>query len=391
MMVSKHLLCIFFERQLKEINDNRSLQLYGCMLSLAHLLTAFFWRNTRISGEPYCWTFFQSCQEYSQFLHQHFSFFLILYAGCSILCALLFLARKNWYAYWLFFFLFILKFGIHISDFRMMGNYHYMHHVSVLLFLFFFNKTNCLRLMIVCFYVAAGMLKINVEWLSGAALLKPSPFNMQITQFLLFGVLYFEFFVVWFLLSSKKILFFSALMIALCFHAFSYFIVGYFYPLMMLCLLSIFILARDHFVFPKERVNVLVFSLFFLCQIYPLVFEPESSLNGQGRLVALNMLDASSSCETRYWIKERNQTIEYAPTFSNMAKRVHCDPLIMYYHVKKTCMHQKEKSDFIDLDIDHQIKRQSDEHVQVQMTFRNVCSRPLNVSILGTISQEGER
>jgi hypothetical protein len=377
----------FLQKNILEIQSSRHLQIYGFFLCCIYALTAFFWRNSEIRQPYMCWTFFQSCQGYSQFIHQYFKVFLIFTIVLSMAGAILFLKNKIRLAYPILVILFLVKYMLHISDYRMMGNYHYMHHVVVLLFLFIPEKLNTLKLFIVLFYVSPGLLKVNPEWLSGAALNTTLPFGPKVTQILLFLVLYLEFIIVWFLLLPWKRFYQFALLSLFCFHIFSFFIVGYFFPLVMFCILTIFILDRSAFSFPVSWFGRLVMTVFVLCQLYPLLFETHSDLTGRGRLISLNMFDASTNCDSRYYIEKQNMTVEYAPDFTAMAARIRCDPLIVYHHIQRTCKNLSQSADFIDMDIDHQIKRSSHFEIQEQMTFLKVCTRPLKISILGRIWQ----
>ena len=160
-------------------------------------------------------------------------------------------------------------------DYRFMGNYHYMPFLVSFMFLFIPQKLFFIPLLLVCFYFFAGLLKVsNLDWLTGLAFPEnldfPLFFNENIKLILCFYVVCLEIIGVWCLVfiqtnckgkellntfaffrrktATKKIrsrniktiwkimIYFQLIL----FHALSYFIVGYFYPLIMFCLLSLF-------------------------------------------------------------------------------------------------------------------------------------------------------
>lgn len=380
----------FLNKQISEIYTQKFLVFYGAILALLHVLTAFFWRNSasQLSTGTHCWSFFSDCDFYSSLIHFEFKLTLLFYAGLALLAAVLFCLNKVKLAFYSLLLVTLFKALIQISDYRYMGNYHYMHHVICIVFLFFPAKSNSIKLFITLFYFFAGLLKFNADWLSGAALLREVPWvSKEIMSWLLFSVLYIELVLNWFLLSKQKILFYFSLFIFFSFHVFSYFVVGYFYPLVMLGLLSIFIFQRPNFEFPRSKFIALALFIFTIMNIYPLVFEPNSALHGRGRLLSLNMLDAKAVCSTTFFIKRDKKIIEYSPPTFALSPRGRCDHTTLFNLIKNTCKDQ-QGDDFIDMDIDHQIKRATDSNFSEQVTFQNVCSNPVKIDWMGRIWQE---
>lgn len=381
----------FFKGQIEEIQSSRVLQLYGALLGLSNILTAYFWWSREFSDTPaICWSFFQNCQVLSP-ISQNANSYLIIFAMISFLASLSLILKRGKEGYILLLFAFALKMLFQITDYRLMGNYHYMNNIIQVCFLFVFEKTNMIRLFLVLFYMAASLIKFNTDWLSGSALIRPSIFSGKLLEIACAYVIVLELVLAPLLvLVRNKIIKYAVLVQLIIFHIFSWHIVGYLYPLTMFFLISLFFLDSNFFNWPKTKTNLFLIFIFIASQAYVAILEPQSSLNGRNRLLSLNMLDARAVCETRFILKYKNEIVEYIPDFLEYGMRIRCDPLIVLDHIKKTCEDQKMHSGFLDIDIDHQVRRfsESDQLNKIeQLTFQDVCQKSLHIGILGNIWQ----
>jgi hypothetical protein len=95
------------------------------------------------------------------------------------------------------------------------------------------------------FYFWAGTLKVNWEWISGAALYRPLWFftGRGVIVACAYVVLM-ELFVSWGLLARRSWIFWSAVAQLALFHVMSWAVVDFFYPILMFLLLSIVVLDR---------------------------------------------------------------------------------------------------------------------------------------------------
>ena len=100
------------------------------------------------------------------------------------------------------------------------------------------------------------------------------------------------------------------------------------------------------------------------------------------------MLDAMPKCETRFNLSFKDRTIEYAPNFIDLPPRIRCDRIVIIDSLRKTCDDLVGQSDFIKMDIDHQVRRSSGGTVE-QFTFLDVCRRKLRLGFLWGITQSG--
>jgi hypothetical protein len=380
-----------FQKNIEEIQSQASLRWVGLALALTHILTFYFWWAFDFTNStPICWSFFPSCKLLTPFFENYAWMYLVVYLSMAVFSAFFFLIRDLRGAYNTFLVASLLKFVFHLLDYRFMGNYHYMSHIVNFIFLFLLNKTDSIKIFIVLFYVSAGLLKFNTDWLTGSAMVRPPFITGKILELACAYAVFLELVWSWLLLSNKPILKWGALAQFILFHLFSWHIVGYYYPLTMFALLTAFVVGEKKFSFPKNRLTLAAIAFFTLAQIYPLILEKNSSLNGRARILSLNMLDAYSVCETRLFIKNKNKVIEYAKKFETVGVRIHCDPLLVVEAAQTTCADQKENSGFIDIDLDHQIRRVTDASNTEQFTFKNICSHPIKAGLLGGIYQSPE-
>lgn len=174
---------------LREIRDDRSLSLYGSALALVNLVVAVFWLRSEPIGlilapgnPPVCWPFFPDCHNARVLSPATTELIVRLLGALAIVNVWLFAVGKNVKsAFWLLAFLTALKFTLIAQDFRLIHNQHYMAGWATFCYLFVPHKRLVLKLLIVTFYVWAGMLKLNDDWLSGAALHGRHPLGLPAT------------------------------------------------------------------------------------------------------------------------------------------------------------------------------------------------------------------
>lgn len=379
----------FFKRQIGFITRDRGLRFFGAVISVTHLVTVIHWAGRRYSQSPVCFPLIP-CETLSNLLLHNYKWaYLTVYGLVSLIAGLGFLFKKTHAAYAALILATILKGIFHLSDYRNMGNYHYMAHVIGLVYLFAENKKSLLRLAIVFFYLSAGALKFNTDWLSGAVIARPFFFEGKLLEWAMAYVIVLELVLSWLLFSRRRLLRWITLAQLYVFHVLSYWVVGYFYPVLMGLFLLLFFLTEEEDTFPP-RLNPFEWSavaLFGFLQFVPMVFFPNSGLDGSGRIISLNMFDVRSICETNMFLKHKDHVIEYNPSF-NLGVRIHCDPNVILSHVRKTCDDQKKSATFVDIDLNHQVRMYTQKDVPVSLTFKNICSRPLKMSLLGELKQE---
>ncbi len=389
---------IFLKRNVEEIRNSTALRWYGIFLSGTHILSFFFWNAASFNvakvlsdDVPVCWTFNPSCGSWRPLpamVTESALYGLLLLA---IIAAILFIFEK--YVSWAYAGLMtatFLKLLIMFQDYRMMGNYHYMAHIALFVFLFLPRKIEFAKYFVVGFYVAASLIKFNMDWLGGHALLRPSIFSGKLLELSLAYVVLLELLGSWFLLSKRACFFWLSLAQFILFHIFSWHIVGYFYPCIMFCLLSIFVLNK---IFPEKTSDKnpspfwgsMAFAAFSICQLIPLVFYPDSAITGKGRLLSLNMLDARAVCENKVFVKDHETTYQTSLTASVHGIRVRCDPLVYIYEAQALCKKLQSDRPQIDLDLALYARRSSDTKFDEVLKLKSVCSHPVQIGLLGEI------
>jgi hypothetical protein len=214
-----------------------------------------------------------------------------------------------------------------------------MQFAATAAFLLVPNKRETLQLLLVLFYFWAGTLKLNWEWLSGAALYRPLwLFTGRGIIVACAYVIVMELVVVWGLLARDRRIFWLCFAQVLVFHVFSWAVVGFFYPLLMFGLLAIFPLCR---LIPAPRPGAsrgeailrgrlsrsaaLVALVFSAMQLSTHLYPGDTAITGEGRLFALHMFDARVECDARIVLKLKDgRRVDHE--LADQGIRTRCDP-----------------------------------------------------------------
>ena len=394
---------IYLQKNRQEIQNSRVLTYFGAALAISHLLTFFYWMRggnllLKYLRDPFriCWPLFPKCYAFDISSDWMVHTILGFYAALAVINTLLFLINRwSRLAYFLSAILFFFKLAVFLQDYRFMGNYHYMLFWAQFAYLFLPNKTQTIMLLIPLFYFFAGSLKFNVEWLSSATFIRPVPLPVKLVEWLCAYVPILEMLLVWGLISKNRFIFGMTFLQFVGFHSFSYLVVGFFYPGIMACLLSLYLLARrldihaiyDHLHFLKlPRSSQAFLVIFALIQFTPYLYAGDPTLTAQGRMLSLNMLDAKSQCDDFIFLKYRNGVITEAPRLSrSVGVRLNCDPLVIFAEAYRYCRSEEAQTDFVDLDLGLAAKRTTDESYQQIFAIRNFCQSKPWIDVLGGI------
>jgi hypothetical protein len=350
----------FISSQIEEIRADGVLRSYGACLALTHVLSVLFWMTSGAwqfmhdSGETICWPLFPWCNELRVLSPAHTQLGLVAFAAASVIVALAFL-RRRWTAaaYAGLFVLTLAKVGLIALDYRLRLNQHYMAFWASFVYLLIPGKRDAVRLLLVLFYFWAGTLKVNWEWISGAALYRPLWFftGRGVIVACAYVVLM-ELFVSWGLLARRSWIFWSAVAQVALFHVMSWAVVDFFYPVLMFLLLSIVVLdrlyprpddAQDRLDFgsllkggarPATYATGLLFTAF---QLVPYSFPGDRTITGEGRLYALHMFDARVVCDAWAIGTGANGTDARIDLRAGMLPRVNCDPIVVIGRAHHLC------------------------------------------------------
>lgn len=379
----------YLAKNLDQIAQDPVLIRYGFSLSLIHIFTFLYWFfHTKVylyiatPDVAICQPFFTFCRAFRVFSPETWRWFLLVYLCLGIFGSYLWFTKKFRWAYYYSFFILAVKYLIYIQDYRMMGNYHYIHYLFISLFLVAPLKRFLIPLTVVLVYVAAGILKLNYEWLSGAALYG----NIGILEYIPLEwatayVVVLELCFSWLLLAKNIKLRYFALCQFLIFHLYSVQIVGLFYPLVMFSVLSIFVLSDlskaaplMSFEYFKNRFVAGFISIFVLLQAYPLMLPGNNAITGEGRILALNMFDAQAVCRHSFYQQGHSDSIERNFDLRSLGPRIKCDPHLYLELAKNICREIQENSSPTQLHFHLQSKLSSESQFREVARIDDICS-----------------
>ncbi len=373
----------------EEIQKSPALRNYGFLLSLIHFFTFSYWffvgevYNQISKATPgYCQPFMQFCESFRFGTPELWRWILVTYFIAGLIGSTLWLRKSIAAAYSYSFFILLFKFFIYSQDYRLMGNFHYIHFIFILIFLLVPRKIQLIPIAIVMIYLGAGVLKLNNEWISGSALYGDiGPLKWIPIQLATVYVIVLEIGISFLLLSSRRHLQKVSLIQFFIFHIYSIQIVGLFYPAVMFCVLSIFI-----FMFktdtPSPRLSDIwsyrphrfLIGAFILAQIYPMLLSGNSALTGEGRLVSLNMFDARAVCRHSFVInKGVGHYVQMQINLENVGTRIRCEPYLYLEFARRLCEYNRKNNDAASVSLFLQTRLSSESNFHPTVKLDDIC------------------
>jgi len=387
----------FLRAQIAEIERDDALRWYGVAMAVLHVVTYLFWVDQRIvayvnaQAEPICWPLVPACEQLRVLSAPGVALLLRAYFAAAIGVGFLFASRRlvPW-AYAGLVLVNALKLAIMLLDYRLRMNQHYMGFFATFAYLFVPGKRDALRVLVTLFYFWAGTLKLNWEWISGAGLYRPMwPFSGAGVVVACVYVIVLELGVAWGLLAKRAWIFWGAFAQFLVFHALSWQVVGFFYPLLMFAILAIFPLSR--LVSPGDRPEGLLAALcrgreawpvyalaalFSLLQLVPYAFPGDRTLTGQGRLYALHMFDARATCAGWADLHNADGTTTRRDLKLPLDTRIACDPIVFFNRARNLCRQRDAgRLAFQDLDLFLTARRSSDGEMKRVIDTKGFCAK----------------
>jgi hypothetical protein len=387
----------FVRSQIAEIERDTALRWYGVAMAFLHVVTYLYWVDQRVvtflhaQAEPICWPLVPDCEKLRVLSAAGVALLLRAYFAAAIGAGLLFASRRlvPW-AYAGLVLANLLKLAVMLLDYRLRMNQHYMGFFATFAYLLIPGKRDALRVLVTLFYFWAGTLKLNWEWISGAGLYRPMwPFSGAGVVLACGYVIVLELGVAWGLLAKRAWIFWAAFAQFLVFHALSWQVVGFFYPLLMFAILTIFALSRlveprD----PPEGLLVALFrghairpvyalaGLFSLLQLVPYAFPGDRTLTGQGRVYALHMFDTRAACVGWADLRNADGTTTRRDLKLPLDTRIACDPIVYFNRARNLCRQRDEgRVAFEDLDLFLTARRASDGEMKRVIATRSFCSK----------------
>lgn len=387
----------FFRAQTGEIERDAALRWYGVAMAFLHVVTYLYWVDQRIAAfihagaEPICWPLVPECGALRVLSPAGVTQVLRAYFAAAVGAGLLFTSRRlvPW-AYASLVLVNLLKLAIMLLDYRLRMNQHYMAFFATFAYLFVPAKRDGLRVLVTLFYFWAGTLKLNWEWISGAGLYRPMwPFSGAGVVVACVYVIVLELGVAWGLLAKRAWIFWAALAQFILFHAMSWQVVGFFYPLLMFAILTIFLLSR--LVPPADAPEGVLASLragrgagpvyglaalFSLLQLVPYTFPGDRTLTGEGRLYALHMFDARATCAGWADLHLADGTTTRRDLKLPLDTRIGCDPIVYWNRARNLCRRRDAGLvAFQDLDLFLLSRRTTDGAMKHVIATPGFCAR----------------
>lgn len=402
----------FIRANIEEIARDPALRIYGAMLGLLHVLSYLHWERVQplakildpSIGPAICWPFFESCGHWRLLSEAGVERLLLAYYLFAVATMVLFAKRKLVPVAWgALIGLTLFKSLILFQDYRLRLNQHYMTYWMTLAFLFIPNKRRAIPFLIASFYFWAGTLKFNSGWISGAALYGKKP--LGVPEFLIPAscvyVIFLELIVAFGLLVRNRWIFWCSMAQFVAFHITSWPIVQFFYPTLMLAILSIFPLARymrdpsnpeempphsvdlKRFVRGREAWGTYAIVGTFACfQMIPYIFPGDQAFTGEGRLFALHMFDAPLECKA--WATVHSGTgekLDVPLRAPFLMGRIGCDPIVYFNVAKDICNRIERDKRFGPLDVHLLTRRSGDKQYRSVIEQSDFCHSDLHYNI----------
>lgn len=405
----------WFDRQAREIHDAPALRIYAVLIATVHALTGAAWFSYKhiaslASGDDcVCWPLWSECYRLRPLLTPALvTGAVAVYVAIGLGSAAL-LAWGRCRAGLLTFALAgILGTAIYALDYRLRFNQTTMFAWVALTLVFARHRLVVLQALLVAFYAWAGTLKLDPEWLSGAALygkplFVPAGFEAAACTYVV--VLELGLIPLLFLVRSAGWRWAIYVQI-LCFHLASWPVVGWFYPVLMALLTAIFPLVwrlapEDSLAVARLRLGAssaeraadgnarattfAVVGSFSFFQVVPWFFPGDTAITGEGRMFALHMFDARVECRGEAILRDATPAATpHARVLlvnDRLDARTRCDPLVIASTAQRLCRALAEKGDDSRVDVVATAKRATHSNLRPLITQPDFCKAGLRYSI----------
>jgi hypothetical protein len=390
----------YLNHQIEEIQNSKVLRIYGLFLVAVHFLTFYFWNHSIAydfylseSAGSLCWSFLDQCTSWRFPNSTTAMVALYSYLALAIVTFVGMIRGHLRLGYFGLLALYLIKYGLLLIDYRLMGNYHYMPFIIGAVFLFFPRKEIFIKVLIATFYCAAGLLKLrNLEWMTGGAIYDVETWPSWLVVIACSAVIYLEVALSWFLLGRRHWFTWAVFACFILFHASSWYWVGYYYPLTMSCLLPIFPLSwileerQAQSVTPQQRTHwalVTAVLAFWVAQFYPLLLSRDAAVTGEGRVLSLNMYDARVECDHVILAEYKDRYEEFGSEGDAGALRIRCEPYIYFSRAKAACDSLKADPDFKNIRLSLMVRRQTDSEFKEIVNIKDFCTGNYQFNSLG--------
>jgi hypothetical protein len=376
----------------------RATTAYGWSLLATHAVVWIFFAQTRMlwglteAQEPYCWPYFESCWQWRLRSPGQAALLQTGYLAIGLATAVALRRGRRALFWWGLLALNLYLFALVSLDYRLRANEFYMLFWVNGAFLAAPRSRWLVPLTIASCYFWAGILKLNVEWLSGSVLyhdlwLIPSAWTPAACAY----VVVLEVVMIWGLLARRRAIVALVLGQLALFHIQSLSQIHWFYPLLMAAILSWFVL--DRLLSPSEgRANLrdliaaraprgayVLLALFAVMQLAPHAYRGDSTLTGQGRIFALHMFEARQQCEVFAMLVSGERLDLKVP----LSPRMICDPVVYFSRAQNLCRTRRASDPAFDLHLIMRSKRTTDPAFQTIIDAQAFCAAEHTYRVFG--------
>jgi hypothetical protein len=386
----------------RSIDDDPALRAYAVIASLLHPLTGIAWFtykhiDTLVTGDDcVCWPLAPHCEQVRALLSPGLVRGLVaLYMGLGAGAGTLFACRRPRAGLAAFVAATALGAALYSLDYRLRLNQTYMFGWVIVALLAAPKRAQVLQALVALFYVWAGTLKINAEWVHGAALYdRPLLVPAALVPAACVYVLVLEMVFVWGLFASSPRWRWAVYAQLLVFHAVSWKVVGYFYPLLMFGLTAIYPLVWLRR--PAETLTIASLrsepavrravataaSVFSAFQIVPHLFPGDTAVTGEGRLFSLHMFDARVECSGGATVRQGSGAAAHVALINEHTDvRSRCDPIALAAAAGRLCRGLEASGAQPRVDVSVDAKRTTDEHSTPLIHVNDFCRRDIEYSV----------
>jgi hypothetical protein len=88
-------------------------------------------------------------------------------------------------------------------------------------------------------------------------------------------------------------------------------------------------------------ISAIALTAFLIPQLTRTFLFPDSSIDGRGRTLALNILDATPECQSHFILKSGVTKAILPLEIDISAPRIRCDPIVMHARIRELCRLQR--------------------------------------------------
>lgn len=384
-----------------EIKQSSALKWFGFLLGLSHLLTFFTWASTGhpplgyyADSAPLCWSFFEDCASLRVLSLGQMTLVYYTYPVLAAIATIMFVSNRLYGVGWFFLTLaFFFKSLLYFNDARLSHNAHYLLFLAHAVFLFAPQKKSILKYLLVSFFVASGILKLNTEWMSGVWLTQHTGFHPKFAEWVAALTALAELILPWMLVSRKSqnivVGFLGLLGLSIGY----WFISDSIGPAVQV----LFVLFYPFYYFEQRRNEMeylyqsyirpeasqawipIVILAFWTLQALPFAKHVNPAMASVSQNLALEGHPTHQDCQQTTFAIFANEVREVdLGDPKGRPERLQCDPFMRFLDVKNLCRKLAEESGFQNVASSFSLRTLNDKDYRRIFESDDLCNKKVN-------------